>query len=193
MSHVTTTTHDHAGSRARLIARFLLLATVLVLCSPASAPANEYPQVEYRVKAAFLYNFARFTSWPEHTGGIFRLCVLGDAPFSQALKVLNGKVVHNETLAITSIDNASDFNGCELVYIGTSYTDELDEVIALLQEQSVLTVSDIDAFIDHGGIIGFRIVDNRIRFEINASAAARAGLSISSRLLSLANRVSRER
>ena len=193
MSRVTTTTYNHAGSHTRLIARFLLLVTVLVLCNPASVPANEYPQAEHRVKAAFLYNFARFTNWPEHTGDIFRLCVLGDTPFSQALGVLNGKVVHNKTLTITRLDHASVFDGCELVYIGTSYTDELDEVIALLQEQSVLTVSDIDAFIDHGGIIGFRIVDNRIRFEINASAAARAGLSISSRLLSLANRVSSER
>ncbi|MDH3979737.1 MAG: YfiR family protein [Gammaproteobacteria bacterium] len=176
----------------RLLARRLLLAAML-LCGPASVSAEEHTQAEYQVKAAFLYNFARFTSWPEHTNSTFNLCILGDDPFSEALDALTGKTVHNETLTVTRLDHPSALDGCELVYISASYSDELNEIIALLQEQAILTVSDIDAFIDHGGIIGFRIIDNKIRFEINTSAAARAGLAISSKLLSLASRVSMER
>jgi hypothetical protein len=173
------------------MARSLLLAALL--CVPVSVPAAEYPQAEYQVKAAFLYNFARFTSWPEHTSSVFKLCILGDDPFGEALDALTGKMVHGEILMITRLVHPSELDGCELVYISTSHTDKLDELLALLREQAVLTVSDIDAFIDHGGIIGFRIVDNKVRFEINTTAAARAGLSISSKLLSLANRVSMER
>ena len=193
MSRAVTTTPCHAGDLTRLIARFLLLTTVLVLCSPERVQANGYSQAEYRVKAAFLYNFARFTTWPEHTSSTFRVCILGDATFNEALDELSGKIVHNETLVTSHHDNASGLDGCELVYISSSYTGEPGEIIDRLQEQSILTVSDIDAFIDQGGIIGFRIIDDRIRFEINASAAARAGLSISSRLLLLANRVKEKR
>jgi hypothetical protein len=192
MHSADTTTLKTVCASYRLLTRRLLLAAML-LGSPASVPADEYPQAEYQVKAAFLYNFARFTSWPEHTSNTFKLCVLGDDPFNDALDALAGKAVHNETLAITRLDHPSALDGCELVYISASYSNELDEIVALLQEQAILTVSDIDAFIDRGGIIGFRIVDNKIRFEINTSAAARAGLSISSKLLSLANRVSMER
>ncbi len=175
------------------MAKSLLLVALLVLCVPVSVPAAEYLQAEYRVKAAFLYNFARFTSWPEHTSSVFKLCVLGDDPFGEALDALIGKTVHGEVLTISRLVHPSELDGCELVYISTSHTDNLDELLVLLRDQAVLTVSDIDAFIDHGGIIGFRIADNKVRFEINTSAAARADLSISSKLLSLANRVSMER
>jgi hypothetical protein len=193
MHGAVTTIHKRVIANYRLMARRLMLVVLLLLCSPVSVPADEHLQAEYQVKAAFLYNFARFTSWPEHESSVFGLCVLGDDPFSEALDALTGKTVHNETLAITRINDPTELAGCELVYISTSYSEELDKVLALLREQSILTVSDIDAFIDHGGIIGFRIIDNKIRFEINTSAAARAGLSISSRLLSLATRVSMDR
>ena len=193
MFRAVKTIQKQAHACYRLIARCLLPGALLVLCCPVSVPASEHQQGEYQVKAAFLYNFARFTSWPEHSNSEFRLCVLGDDPFSEALDALVGKTIHNEPLAIARLDHSSELNGCELVYISTSYTDKLDEVIAQLREQAILTVSDIDAFIDHGGIIGFRVIDNKIRFEINTSAAAMAGLSISSRLLSLASRVSMDR
>jgi hypothetical protein len=193
MFRAVKTIQIQAHACYRLIARWLLPGALLVLCCPVSVPAGEHQQDEYQVKAAFLYNFARFTSWPEDTSSAFRLCVLGDDPFSEALDALAGKTIHNEPLAIARVKHASGLDGCELVYISTSYTDKLDEVIALLREQAILTVSDIDAFIDHGGIIGFRIIDDKVRFEINTSAAAKAGLSISSRLLSLASRVSMDR
>lgn len=193
MFRAATTTRKAVCAGYRLVVRRLLLVMMLAACSPANVSAEEYAQEEYQVKAAFLYNFARFTSWPEHSSSTFKLCILGDDPFSETLDTLTGKEVHNEILAITRIDQPSALDGCELVYISATYSEELDEVIALLREQAILTVSDIDAFIDHGGIIGFRIIDNKIRFEINTSAAARAGLSISSRLLSLASRVSMER
>jgi hypothetical protein len=180
-------------TRYRLTASCLLPGILLLLCSPVSVHADEHLQAEYQIKAAFLYNFARFTSWPEHTSSAFRLCVLGDDPFGEALDALAGKSIHNEPLVVAHAYNPAELDGCELVYISTSYTGKLDKVIALLREQTILTVSDIDAFIDQGGIIGFRIIENKVRFEINASAAATAGLSISSRLLSLASRVSMDR
>lgn len=192
--HLTVKTiSELARSCCQLTARYLLPGMLLVLCSPFSVPAAEPPQEEYQVKAAFLYNFARFTSWPEHGSNAFTLCVLGDDPFNNALDNLSGKTINEKTLSVVRQDHPLELAGCELVYISTSHTDMLDEVIALLREQAVLTVSDIDAFIDHGGIIGFRVIDNKIRFEINTTAAATAGLSISSRLLSLASRIGTDR
>lgn len=171
----------------------MLLAALMLLCLSVNMHAADLMEAEHRVKTAFIYNFARFTSWPAHDSSVFKLCVLGNDPLGESLEILSGKSVHEETVTIVRLDHPSAHDGCELVYIGPSYSDKLGDVVALLQGQAILTVSDIDAFIDHGGIIGFRIIDNRIRFEINAMAATRAGLSISSRLLSLASRVRMDR
>jgi hypothetical protein len=73
---------------------------------------------------------------------------------------------------------------CQLVFIGQ--TDSFDETLWMLKEQPVLTVSDTAAFTEKGGMIQFKLVDNKIRFRVNVDAARTAGLTISSKLLSLA-------
>ena len=193
MFRADTTISRQARTSCSLITVRILIAALLLLSHSVSAPAAEDTEAQYRVKAAFIYNFARFTSWPAHDGSEFRLCILGTDPLGKSLDALIGKQVHQESVTIIRLEYASTLDQCELVYIASSYSDQLAEVISQLEQQAILTVSDIDAFIDHGGIIGFRIIDNRIRFEINASAATKAGLTISSRLLSLASRVRMDR
>lgn len=184
-----TTRLEQYAIRNRL-ARCLLLIAALGSFAPAWLSAADYTEAEYRLKAAFLYNFARFTNWPEQKGDVFRLCLLGEYRSGDSIESLSGKIINNAIIEVEHLDNPAGIDGCDLVYIATSYSDNLAAVIAGLQQRPILTVSDIDRFIDQGGIIGFRIIDNKIRFEINTTAASRAGLSISSRLLSLASRVS---
>ena len=175
-----------AGSRRmhQLITALLLM---LLLTAPATGKADEAQLTEHRIKAAFLYNFSRFTSWPKATlqaRSEFSLCTLGSTLFAQQLESLAGKTVHGKTLAVKNLDRLEEVVDCQLVFI--SQSDELAETLSTLQELPVLTVSDAAAFTEKGGIIQFKIVENKVRFRINVDAARTAGLTISSKLLSLA-------
>jgi hypothetical protein len=169
--------------------RLLLVLTLLLAWLPLASPAAETLQTEYRVKAAFLYNFARFVTWPELPAGQFTLCVLGSDSLGGELNMLANKTVHERQLRIMRLDGVTSLDQCQLVFVGRSYVHQLRDVISMLRDQPVLTVSDIENFITSGGMIGFRLLDNKVRFEINTGAAGGAGLSISSKLLTLATSI----
>jgi hypothetical protein len=166
-----------------------LLLSLLVFQSSV-IQGEDRPAIEYQVKAAFLYNISGFVSWPEqmpqHNDG-FQLCVVGKDPFGKALDTLTGKSVHGQPLNIRRLASGASTENCQLIYISESETGRYTALLEKLGVQPVLTVSDIDDFIKRGGIIRFRLVNNRVRFDININAAERVGLKISSKLLSLAN------
>jgi len=173
-----------ARSMQQLMTALLL---TLLLSAPVAGTADDAQQTEYRIKTAFLYNFSRFVSWPEaalQNRSEFSLCTLGSTPFGEQLDTLTGKMVHGKALVVKRFDRPADTLDCQLVFIGQS--DEPDEALWILKERPVLTVSDAAAFTEKGGMIQFRVIDNKIRFRINVDAARAAGLTISSKLLSLA-------
>ena len=175
------------------VARAAVLPAILALCmAPARLPAADTASGEYQVKAAFLYNFSRFVAWPGGTGSAFRLCVIGDNPFGDLLDSLTGKQVHDSILVVEQHDSVDGAQNCHLAYISKSLEHRLDEVLDSLGGMPVLTVSDIESFTTRGGIIRLRMIDNRVRFDINTAVAGNAGLSISSKLLSLATSVETE-
>ena len=149
--------------------------------------ADEAQGTEYRIKTAFLYNFSRFTVWPEETllgRSEFSLCTLGSTLFREQLDTLVGKPVHNKAIVVKRFERPEDALDCQLVFIGE--LDDLTEALWALKGQPVLTVSNTEAFTENGGIIQFKLVDNKIRFKINVDAAKSSRLAISSKLLSLA-------
>jgi hypothetical protein len=145
---------------------------------------------EFQVKAAFLYNIANFVTWPKPIGDRFRLCVIGSNPFAEQLDPLIGRSVHESILVIDQYDSTDDLHDCHLAYISPSLQPNLAQVLARLAGQPILTVSDITAFTDAGGMIELKVLDNHVRFDVNTEAADTAGLSISSKLLSLSSPVS---
>jgi hypothetical protein len=167
--------------------RVTALLLILLLLTPVAGPADEAQHTEYRIKSAFLYNFSRFTSWPEAAlqgRSEFSLCTLGSTRFGAQLDTLTGKTVHSKTLVVKHFGRPEELVDCQLVFISQSNT--LAETLWILQELPVLTVSDAAAFTEQGGIIQFELVNNKVRFRINVDAARTAGLTISSKLLSLA-------
>lgn len=165
------------------IIRYLL--TVLLLSAPVMA--DETRLSESQVKTAFLYNFSRFVTWPQtalQDRTEFVLCVIGTDPFGTQLDNLTGKAVQDKTLVVRRHSSLALEDDCQLVYM--SKNAELGAILLLLREQPVLTVSDAAGFIEQGGIIQFIVIENKVRFRINAGAAKSAGLNISSKLLSLA-------
>lgn len=148
---------------------------------------------EAQVKAAFLLNFARFVDWPSsgfpNPSTPLTICVVGRDPFGPALDaVVAGETVGSRPIEIRRIESSSK-GQCHLAFIASA-EDKPVPYIPLISP-NVLTVGEGEAFLRAGGIISFVVENRRVRFSINQSAAQRAGLRISSRLLSLARTVER--
>jgi hypothetical protein len=150
---------------------------------------------EYQVKAAFLFNFTKFVDWPSEAfsdaNSPFVITVFGNDPISSSLEAIKGKVVNNRKLTVRRVKETQDIGKSNVLFVSPSAKKELVHILAALQGQSVLTVGEDAAFTQSGGIINFVNEDNKVRFEVNVSAAERAGLKISSRLLALARVVKR--
>ena len=166
----------------------LSLSPVAMALQPAPQPLREY-----RIKAAFLYNFAKFVEWPpeafDDEDSTLVLGVLGDDPFGAALQSLTGKTVRGRRLTIKRFDSLLDISDCHILFITSSVQEQQQEALESLEGSNVLTVGEIQRFAQMGGIINFVIRKNKIRFEINLDAGKRAGLMISSQLLNLAESV----
>ncbi len=179
------------GRRGLIIAAKLLLSSVFVA---GSAWAAEFD--EYAVKAAYLYNFAKFVEWPPETFATddapLRICVAGDNPFGDALASLSGKKVASHPVEVRVIPATANFNPCHIVFISRSEQGRFKALLTKLHHLPILTVSDIGDFAKADGIIGLIEADQRIRFNINLPVARQAGLKLSSQLLKLANIVEQE-
>ncbi len=145
---------------------------------------------EYQVKAAFLFNFAKFVEWPatafNSADAPLGICVLGENPFGSALEeTVRGMEVAGRRFVIRKISEARQAAGCHILFMGASDRRRSRFVLEELKESSILTVGETEDFIANGGVIRFKLKDERLRFEIDAGAAARERLKISSKLLSL--------
>lgn len=153
--------------------------------------AAEGPSREYRIKAAFIYNFAKFTRWPvgSFSDGAAPLdfCIYGEDPFGGAFDAVAGTTIRGRRVAVRRIAAIEASAGCHLLFISDSEAGRLTGILAALNDRPVLTVADMPDFARAGGIINLKTTaDDQLRFEINTSTARRAGLRFSSKLLSLA-------
>ncbi|HEY6644828.1 YfiR family protein [Povalibacter sp.] len=150
---------------------------------------------EYQLKAVFLFQFSQFVEWPVTTSvqnAPFSLCVLGEDPFKKYLdQAVEGEAVDGRPFAVKRYQRVEEVEDCQILFIASSATLPLESTLAELRDRSILTVADSPAFADRGGVIEFVTVDNRLRLRINPQAAEAAGLTISSKLLSLASLVTR--
>jgi hypothetical protein len=146
---------------------------------------------EYRVKAAFLFNFAKFVQWPpqafKSADSPIEICVLGQNPFGPSLdQAVQGKMIGDRAFVVREIRNAQQARECHIVFVGAAGWTRSREVLGDIKPCCALTVGEMEGFIAGGGMINLRLEDARVRVEINPDAAERARLRISSKLLSLA-------
>jgi hypothetical protein len=173
------------------------LAAVLSLALAHGAHAGAPGDVradEYRVKAAVVYNIARFVEWPSSAfagqDAPVVVCVIGADPFGDVLEeTLRGRTVLGRPVSVKRLTDAAD--GCHVAFIAYSEQKRVDDLIDRLGGTPSLTVSDIERFTDRGGIVGLATDGDRVRFDVNVSAAERASLTISARVLALASIVRR--
>lgn len=161
----------------------------------AVAPAAPPVKInrEYLIKAAILYNFAKFAEWPTAAfsgdADTLRICVIGDDPFGPALGSLQGKTVRNRVLSAAHIAKVEDAAACHILFVSASETGRLSGILDAVSALPILTVADMGQFTSNGGIVALKKAQDRSRIEINVGAAEKAGLKLSSKLLRLADTV----
>ncbi len=168
--------------------RWLPWAMVWSFSTLPGAFAEPRATAEYEVKATFLYNFGRFVHWPQDQLGDsttpFLLCILGEDPFGRLIdEIAAGRSVQDRRLAVKRMNSAVEASRCHVLFISRSERANLDRILKTIDGKSVLIVSEIDDFLERGGIINFRLERKDVRFDINVTAAERRKLKISSQLL----------
>jgi hypothetical protein len=191
---------DATGTRrdTRDLSRFRPKATcraatlVLAIAWVNSIAAGASGQVdEYRVKAAFLYNFAKFVEWPsgafQTSNESISICVLGPDPFGRSLEdTLTGRQIEGRKLAVRNISNIKQVANCHILFVSSAGNPHSLPTLREIGTPGILTVGESDTAIAQGAVINFIMEGTRVRFEINLGAADREQLRISSKLLSLA-------
>jgi hypothetical protein len=166
---------------------------VLAAVALAGSFARAQDVTEPSLKAAFVYNFAKFTEWPQDVlagPATFNACVLGDGPISDALeRSVKGRQLGGRAIAVMRVAPESLLKSCHLLYIAGLKPAQLAAVVESIRGVPVLTISDIDDFARVGGIAHVFVENGKMRFDLNHEAAKRARLQLSSKLLVLAARV----
>lgn len=184
----------HLTSKRRafpaLVRSFLAVHLACLALTPLPGAQEIAPDLEHQVKAAFLYNFARFIEWPPDAPegeGSFVIGVLGSDATSRALEAtVQGKSVGGRTIQVRPVKSQDEALQCHMLFVGSETAERLRPVLKAVRGSAVLTVGDSEAFAREGGIVHFVMQDRHVRFAVNTDAAARAGLKISSKLLQLA-------
>ena len=173
----------------------LLLAITWTVMAAPFLHAQQSSPTENEVKSAYLYNFGKFVEWPAKAPGVgdfFTICALGDDTFGSTLEAtIAGESINGKKVLVKRVAKPQDAVSCRILFISSSQQSRLKEILAELDNTSVLTVSDMPEFTRRGGMIQFVVEANRVRFEVNLTSAERSGLTLSSQLLKVAINVTR--
>ncbi len=169
---------------------FVIFLLLLPAYSFASHPGSE-KNLEYKVKAAYLYNFTKFITWPDNALSVLNkenlnICILGKDPFGRKIDLLSNKVAKGHIVIIKYMDQFKTDKKCHVVYISKSKEKNVISIIEELSRKNILTVSDIDGFAFKGGCISLGVFRGKVRFNVNLKATYNADLKVSAKLLELA-------
>jgi hypothetical protein len=170
--------------------RIVRITAILILLLAPFSWAQTGPS-EYEVKAAFIYNFAKFVTWPN---SVFRtetapliIGILGDSQITEDLRrAIENKTAHGRPISVLQSKSLSELYSCQIIIFNYSTEDDLKRQIEALRKLHILTIGESEAFFEKGGIIRLFVQENKVRFAIDTPSAEKAGLSVSSKLLKLA-------
>jgi len=181
-----------AGQRVlrSVLAAFMAISFLLLHFGNCEAQSA----TEYQVKAAYLFNFIRFVEWPEastaEAQSKWTIGVVGNSPIAEELsKLVESKNILGRELQVKTFQATDNLRGCNILFISESEKKHLPGILAGLRGSSVMTVADMEHFIDAGGMVQFVVEDARVRISIDVGATGRARLKVSSKLLALARNV----
>jgi len=187
-------TRKHSRAPSWFLCTPVLVITWIVIAAPCLHAQKSGP-TENQVKSAYLYNFGKFVDWPAKAtsgGEFFPICALGDDNFGSTLETtIAGESINGKKVLVKRVAKPQDAVSCRILFISSSQQSRVKEILAELDNTSVLTVSDMPEFTRLGGMIQFVVEANKVRFEVNLTSAERTGLTLSSQLLKVAINVKR--
>jgi hypothetical protein len=173
----------------------LVLALWVAISGGLVARAESPAPTMHQVQAAFLFNFAKFVTWPDdaiqRSGSSLIIGVLGEDPFGAVLEeTIRDKTVMGKKLAVKRFVRIQDAVNSHILFLSSSEESHLPQILKGLERATVLTVSDMEQFAERGGMVAFTVEDQKVRFNVNVGAVERAGLKMGSQLLKLARIIS---
>jgi hypothetical protein len=183
---------EHDGWKSLRSCLWACTASAIALLTVSGLAGAEKPNpTEYQVKAAFLFNFVKFVEWPvasfSRADAPLVIGVLGEDPFGEDLdRILRNRSINGHALQLKRFPSGQDPAGCHLVFISESEKARAPEVVRTLRASNVLLVSELEGFLELGGMIRFYLESDTVKFEINPRSAERAGLKMSSKLMGVA-------
>lgn len=146
---------------------------------------------EYRVKAAFLYHFVYYTTWPPKSfaddAAPIVLLIVGEDPFGPVLDAtFEGKKLHDREVVVRRVEEVPKEVEAHVVFVGDATDEERAALLDLCRERPVLLVGEHEGFAEDGARCNFYLEDEKVRFEVNVGEAQECGLALSSQLLKLA-------
>jgi hypothetical protein len=171
-----------------------LLAGAAAFCAAGGHTADGDVSLEYRVKAAFLYQIAGYVEWPKHAfprpDSPVTIGVLGAEPLAEELsRIAPGRTVGNRRIAVRRLTEPVGLEGVQVLFVGRERRSQVGALAQKAGERAVLVVTESESALAEGSMVNFVVVDGRVRFEVGLDAARRGGLTLSSRLLAVAQQV----
>jgi hypothetical protein len=150
---------------ALAVKRFLAAVALLIICSIEAAA--EGPIDVYQVKAAFIYNFAKFVEWPQeafkNSNARISICVLGKSPFGSSLAdTVEGKMVGNRKFAVSLLASASEARTCHILFVSAPQSKPARILLDEAKNPYLLTVGESNEFLAGGGMINLRLQDSHV-------------------------------
>ena len=169
----------------------LFVVLLFILLSVGIASPQAQVSKEYQIKAVFLFNFTRFIEWPgtafREVNEPFVIGILGNDPFGSYIdETVRGENLNGHPLVVKRFKTPDEVERCHILFINVSDKDDLKTTFEKVKNQPILTVGDVASFAKQGGMIRFTTENNKTRIRINLEAAKVADLTISSKLLKLA-------
>jgi hypothetical protein len=162
--------------------------------------AADDDNLEYKIKAGYLYNFTKFITWPQINSATFNLCILGNDPFGSVIDPIEKKSAFSRPIRIFRLDEADFLSSpdlkydCHILYVSSPDNQKtvFDKIWGNPHKDRTLVVGESETFVAEGGIIGFVNRDSKIKLQINLQSAKQAGIKISAKLLEVAELIKEE-
>ncbi len=168
----------------------IIIGLLIVLVGSLTYAAVLLTPKEYQVKAVYLFNFSKFTRWPDTVFNSpqtpIRICVLGKNPFNNFEILVKDKIVKNRKVTVEQLDSFRKSSRCQILFVSKSEQGNQAAILAYTKQYPILTVSDIKNFVVRGGMVQFYFRGRKVRFMIDPNILKKAGLSASANLLRVA-------
>jgi len=167
---------------------FIFLTLFLVTVSAFGQSTDESVDANARLKALYLYNFARNVDWPtEYKTGPFVIAVIGnDAVYNKLVELYSSKSIGSQPIEIKKVTNVANIGKVHLVYVAANKQEKLSQVLKTQGKRSALIVTENDGDIVDGTVINFIIINNRLKYELSKKGASQRKLTLGQTLEKLA-------